>query len=95
MLGVCAVLLGTVLNKKGKGVKGAVVEVRDGLEVITTSEATKKDGGFEILVWDSAAELELVVNAPGVDPKTLPIAVERSPQADSFSSYPFEVSIDG
>ena len=83
MLGVCAVRLGTVLNKKGKGVKGAVVEVREGVEVIVTSEPTQKDGRFEILVGDSAAELELVVNAPGVDPKTLPIVVERSPQAES------------
>ena len=91
--GVCAVLVGTVSNRKGKGVKGAVVEIRDGGEIIATSEETKKNGEFEILIWHSVAEVDLVISAPGGDPEITPITLEKAPQAEFFLARTLNVSI--
>ncbi len=92
--GVCAVLVGTVSNREsGKGIKGAVVEIRDGGELIATSEETKKNGEFEILIWDSAAEVDLVISAPGGDPEITPITLEKAPQAEFFLARTLNVSI--
>lgn len=92
--GVCAVLVGTVTNREGKGIRGAVVELRDGESVVGTSEETRKDGEFEVLVWNSPAELDLVVEAPGKQPRTRRITLQRSPQPDLFLAQSFDVTID-
>ena len=88
--GTCGVVVGRVVNRKGRGIKGASVSLRSAGEVIAEAGPTKKDGEFELKAWNTDGGLEVVVSAAGQE---LVEAVELVAQTQPDLLLPTEVEI--
>jgi hypothetical protein len=92
--GYCVVLVGAVTNAKGKGVKGAVAEVRENGATIAKAEPTKGNGEFELVLWNAAETVDLVVTGAGGESKTVSLTLEDAPQPDLVMTRQVTVSLD-
>ncbi|REJ75096.1 MAG: hypothetical protein DWQ36_05985 [Acidobacteria bacterium] len=90
--GHAAMFVGQVVDEREKGIKGAVVRVLEEGEAIATSEPTKGDGEFEVVVWNAAAELVLEASADGRESR-LEVVLEPPPQPDVVPVRSFTVKL--
>ncbi len=78
--GINCVLAGKIANAKGKGIKGATVQVSwEGGDPMTFE--TAKDGHYEFLLWSAPETVHLDVTGPGMSPYSTDIPLQAHDNA--------------
>ena len=88
--GVCAVLVGTVVNAKGKGLKAPTIQVRtlEGDEIVKVTG--EKKGDYEVLLWNAPQRVRLIVESALGEKEIL---VDLTPPSAPQVIYPQRLDI--
>lgn len=92
--GFLAVLVGSVVDTKGKGVKGVVVEALQDGERLAVSEPTKGNGEFEFVLWDVGEMIELVATTKKGDRFESAVPLSPRPQVDVVLAQPVNLVVE-
>lgn len=92
--GFLAVLVGSVVNAKGKGVKGVVVEAWHDGQQLAASDPTKGSGEFELVLWDVGESVELVAKSKGGVETRSQVALSPRPQVDVLVAQPVNLVME-